>query len=107
MEPSLIIQGAVALATLFGYAFAIWKWVSDKLADSAAALAIEIAARKEAEAKLTAQLAAFELKVATTYVSSEHMAAAMQRVEAALSRLTDRLDRLLDETREQRRNEPR
>lgn len=100
MEPAQIIQlvltGFGTLIALAGFAAGIVRYVSGQFRQRDMAISAVDARAKLAEEALARSLADHKLYAAEHFATDESVGAYMQRMEDAINRLGDRIDRFLE-----------
>lgn len=96
---SLTIELAVglgtAILTMLGFGWGVVKWVLAEFGKRDLGIQAEHARAKLAEDDIHAALEAHRLYAAETFATTHELANALSRVEAAIERLADRLDKIL------------
>ena len=95
LEMLLALVGTAV--TLAGFWWGIARWVLAELAKRDLAIQATDARAKVAEEALARELSAHKLYAAENFATSHELASSLGRVEAAIERLADRLDKLLME----------
>lgn len=95
LEMLLALVGAGV--TLGGFWWGIARWVIAELGKRDLALQAENGRAKLAEEGISSDLAEHKLYAAENFATTHELATSLGRVEAAIERLADRLDKLLME----------